>query len=87
MHDEHEERQHNIEIFKTMLGHLGEQEYEQCGRYLAADIYADWPYIPAPGCPESITGRCWLSSKAAWPVSNRTATASSPFTSCSTETN
>jgi uncharacterized protein len=54
---EHEQRQHNIDIFKTMLGHLGEQQYAQCGLYLAEDIYADWPYIPAPGCPEHIIGR------------------------------
>jgi limonene-1,2-epoxide hydrolase len=57
MSDGSDLRQRNIDIFKTMLGHLGEQEYGQCGRYLATDIYADWPYIPAPGCPESITGR------------------------------
>lgn len=50
-------RQHNISVFTTMLGHLGRQEYEACGRYLAPDIYADWPYIPAPGCPDHIVGR------------------------------
>lgn len=57
LNDNQDLRQRNIDIFKTMLGHLGEQEYDKCGQYLAADIYADWPYIPAPGCPESITGR------------------------------
>lgn len=50
-------RARNIELFRTMLGHLGRQEYEECGRYLAEDIYADWPYIPAPGCPDHIVGR------------------------------
>lgn len=50
-------RQQNIQIFETMLGHLGRQEYTECGRYLAPDLYADWPYIPAPGCPEHIVGR------------------------------
>lgn len=50
-------RQRNTGIFETMLGHLGRQEYAQCGHYLAPDIYADWPYIPAPGCPEHIVGR------------------------------
>jgi uncharacterized protein len=50
-------RQRNIDIFKAMLGRLGEQQYVQCGQYLAEDIYADWPYIPAPGCPENIIGR------------------------------
>lgn len=50
-------RQQNIGLFKTMLEHLGLQQYEQCGAYLAADIYADWPYIPAPGCPDHIVGR------------------------------
>jgi len=57
MASDQEQRQRNIEIFKTMLGHLGLQEYEACGRYLAEDVYADWPYIPAPGCPEKIIGR------------------------------
>lgn len=55
--DEQQLRAANIEIFRTMLRHLGEQEYAQCGAYLAEDIYADWPYIPAPGCPEHIIGR------------------------------
>jgi ketosteroid isomerase-like protein len=50
-------RKRHIEIFTTMLGHLGEQQYEACGRYLAPDIHADWPYVPAPGCPENIVGR------------------------------
>src|SRR5689334_2858377 len=40
-----------------MLGHLGLQEYALCGQYLAPDIFAVWPYIPAPGCPEQIIGR------------------------------
>lgn len=50
-------RKRNVEIFTTMLGHLGQQQYEACGRYLTEDIYADWPYIPAPGCPDHIIGR------------------------------
>jgi len=51
------ECQRNISVFTTMLGHLGRQEYADCGRYLADDIYADWPYMPAPGCPDHIVGR------------------------------
>jgi uncharacterized protein len=54
---EQEQRQRNIEIFTTMLGHLGLQEYDLCGQYLSEDIYADWPYIPAPGCPDHLIGR------------------------------
>lgn len=57
MSSDHERRKHHGEIFTTMLGHLGEQRYAECGQYLAPDIYADWPYIPAPGCPEHIVGR------------------------------
>lgn len=50
-------RKRHIDIFTTMLAHLGEQRYAECGQYLSPDIYADWPYIPAPGCPEHIVGR------------------------------
>jgi hypothetical protein len=57
MSGDNELRQRNIQIFQTMLGHLGRQEYTLCGQYLAPDLLADWPYIPAPGCPEQIVGR------------------------------
>jgi ketosteroid isomerase-like protein len=60
MSAEQERRARNTEIFRTMLGHLGRQEYAQCGQYLTEDVYADWPYIPAPGCPDHIVGRAPL---------------------------
>lgn len=47
----------NIEIFTAMLRHLGRKEFEQCKRYLAPDLYSDWPYQPAPGTPTELKGR------------------------------
>ena len=47
----------NIDLFKTMLAHLGRAEFKQATDMLAEDVYCDWPYIPAPGLAESITGR------------------------------
>lgn len=40
-----------------MLACLGRQDYVGCAAYLAPDIHADWPYNPAPSCPEYIDGR------------------------------
>lgn len=57
MDDSSRVRQQNRQIFIAMLRHLGEQQYAECGEYLAEDIFADWPYIPAPGCPDHIIGR------------------------------
>lgn len=50
-------RSSNIELFRIMLGHLGRAEFKQATDMLAEDVYCDWPYIPAPGLAESITGR------------------------------
>lgn len=50
-------RQNNIDVFQTMLGHLGRRDYENCGKYLAEDIYADWPYRPMPSIPDKVLGR------------------------------
>lgn len=47
-------RRKNTDIFLTMLRHLGRKEFEQCERYLAPDLISDWPYIPAPGCPDRL---------------------------------
>src|SRR5690606_34913625 len=50
-------RQGNIQLFRTMLGHLGRKEFEQAGTFLAEDIYCDWPFLPVPEMPEVIVGR------------------------------
>ena len=50
-------RQSNIKLFRTMLAHLGQAEFKLATDMLAEDVYCDWPYIPAPGLAESITGR------------------------------
>lgn len=53
-------RRKNIDIFLTMLRHLGRKEFDLCAGYLAPDMVSDWPYIPAPGCPERLTTRADL---------------------------
>lgn len=50
-------RQRNKQTFIDMLSSLGRQDFDHCSRYLDPDIYADWPYNPAPGCPDSLRGR------------------------------
>jgi len=47
----------NVENFTAMLRHLGRKEFEACKRYLSPNLYADWPYEPAPGAPRELTGR------------------------------
>jgi len=50
-------RKDNKAIFKEMLMHLGKRDYDNCARYLADDVYADWPYRPMPTIPDRVTGR------------------------------
>lgn len=50
-------RRHNIRLLESMLGHLGRKEFKETGRYLAEDVYCDWPFLPIPEMPEVITGR------------------------------
>ena len=40
-----------------MLGHLGRRDYDNCAKYLADDVYADWPYRPMPSLPDQVTGK------------------------------
>lgn len=46
----------NERIFRTMLAHLGRKEFADCEGFLAPDLYADWPYRPAPGTPTELHG-------------------------------
>ncbi len=46
----------NERVFRTMLEHLGRKEFDACERCLAPDLYADWPYQPAPGTPIELHG-------------------------------
>lgn len=49
-------RQHNIDLFKTMLGHLGRKEFDDVARYMADDVVCDWPFRPIPEMPDEMTG-------------------------------
>jgi len=50
-------RETNKAVFTAMLAHLGRKEFDAFETYLAADIFQDWPYLPIPNMPSSITGR------------------------------
>ncbi|WP_116366472.1 nuclear transport factor 2 family protein [Parahaliea mediterranea] len=54
---DHTLRSHNADLFRTMLAYLGQRDYANCARYLAQDVYADWPYRPMPTIPDRVTGR------------------------------
>lgn len=47
-------RRSNIAAFQAMLRHLGRKEFALCADYLAPDMVSDWPYLPAPDCPERL---------------------------------
>ncbi|MGI9294407.1 MAG: hypothetical protein ACR2PS_10535, partial [Pseudomonadales bacterium] len=57
MADNYLVRENNISRLKEMLAKLGNQEYEAAVAHLAEDVYCDWPYLPAPGLSESMTGK------------------------------
>lgn len=50
-------RARNREIFETMIGHLGRQEFDECVAYLAEDVLCEWPYVPMPDLPDTMRGR------------------------------
>jgi len=50
-------RDANKAIFTAMLEHLGRKDFDAFEDYLAQDIFQDWPYLPIPNMPSSITGR------------------------------
>ncbi|WP_187275861.1 nuclear transport factor 2 family protein [Parahaliea aestuarii] len=52
-----EVRERNSGNFRTMLKYLGNRDYDSCAKYLADDIYADWPYRPMPTIPDQVSGR------------------------------
>lgn len=47
----------NREIFETMIGHLGRQEFDECAACLAEDVLCEWPYVPMPDLPDTMRGR------------------------------
>lgn len=55
--DESSLRERNKIAFARMLKHLGRKEFDEFERYLAENVFQDWPYLPIPNMPKTITGR------------------------------
>ncbi len=47
----------NKAAFGRALKHLGRKEFDEFEACLAEDIFQDWPYLPIPNMPGTITGR------------------------------
>ena len=47
----------NQQTLTQMLEYLGRRDFENYEKYLADDVYADWPYVPVAGLPGSVVGK------------------------------